>query len=480
MTGTDPGGIYSAMLDSNVNAPVITQIESRNSVQLRLTNTAYYNASTGLYLPKYSQVQQGTDSLDTEVTINYYDQFGNMQEATKRGGEKVAYLWDCIGHYPIAAAKNTGVGDIRYMSFEENNSPACGNTSYGRTDSTAPSGTRCYELDGTNAFVVTNFQGGTFRNIPHIVSYWSKNGTITVGGTVSMITGRTLNGWTYYEHTIQNVSSPQISGTGLIDEVRVYPVNAQMTTFTYLPNIGMSSQCDPKGQYVYYEYDSFGRLHIIRNQDKNIIKMICYNYKGETEICNEHIYYNTIQSDSGRSICNEGVGVYSKMVTYTVPAGKYGSDKSLADANAKARSEITQHLSDYIANNSPCLFYNQRMTKTTTKQCSSGFTGTSVTYVVDSMKYFSNVNTGIANDTALMDLNANYQTYANTNGTCQCVGESKKVINGICSVGQQVVTSSVVSGSNYICTYHYEWSDGSRSSNYVVQQSSACPLTIQP
>jgi hypothetical protein len=313
-----------------------------------------------------------------------------------------------------------------------------------------------------------------------VVSYWSKSGSYTVNGSVSVSTGRSLNGWTYYEHIVKNVTEVNIQGTGNIDEVRLYPSEAQMTTYTYLPLNGMSSQCDTKNQFVYYEYDSFGRLHVVRNQDKNIVRMICYNYKGEVEICNEHIYYNTIQSDSGRSTCNPGAA--SKMVVYTVPARKYGSDVSQQDADAKARAEAYDsiHLGDYVGRNGGlCFFYNQRMTRTAAKQCSSGFTGTSVTYVVDSMTYFS-YSTQVANDTAMMDLNANYQAYANTNGICQCVGESKKVINGACETGQKIVTASTFNGSTYICTYHYQWPDGSISGNYTQSQSAACPLTTNP
>lgn len=206
--------------------------------------------------------------------------------------------------------------------------------------------------------------------------------------------------------------------------------------------------------------------------------MICYNYKGEAEICNDHIYYNTIQSDSGRiTTCNPGA--YSKMIVYTVDAGKYGSDKSQQDADAKARAEITANLADYVNINSPCLFYNQRMEKTAAKQCSLGFTGTSSTYVVDSMKYFSE-SMQAANDSATADLNANYQAYANANGTCHCLGESKKVIGLTCETGQKIVTASTPVGSNYTCTYHYLWSDGSISGNYTESQTAACPLTTLP
>lgn len=65
--------------------------------------------------------------------------------------------------------------------------------------------------------------------------------------------------------------------TGIIDEIRVYPKDAQMTTYTYESNIGLTSQCDINNKVTYYEYDSFGRLKRIRDKDRNIIKT--YDYK---------------------------------------------------------------------------------------------------------------------------------------------------------------------------------------------------------
>ena len=55
--------------------------------------------------------------------------------------------------------------------------------------------------------------------------------------------------------------------------------NAQVTTYTYKPLVGMTSQTDPKGMTTYYEYDDFQRLKIIKDQNGNIIKQYDYHYK---------------------------------------------------------------------------------------------------------------------------------------------------------------------------------------------------------
>jgi YD repeat-containing protein len=51
-----------------------------------------------------------------------------------------------------------------------------------------------------------------------------------------------------------------------------------MSTYTYDPIIGMTSECDINNRISYYEYDALSRLMLIRDQDKNVIKTIEYKY----------------------------------------------------------------------------------------------------------------------------------------------------------------------------------------------------------
>ncbi|UZJ64202.1 YD repeat-containing protein [Sphingobacterium sp. KU25419] len=64
-----------------------------------------------------------------------------------------------------------------------------------------------------------------------------------------------------------------------IDEVRVYPVIAQMTTYTYDQLFGVTSKINPSGQAEFYDYDGFGRLKSIADHDRNVTKSYEYNYK---------------------------------------------------------------------------------------------------------------------------------------------------------------------------------------------------------
>ena len=55
--------------------------------------------------------------------------------------------------------------------------------------------------------------------------------------------------------------------------------NALVTTYTYIPLIGVSSITDPRGYTTYYEYDAFNRLKQVKDAEGNILSKNTYNYK---------------------------------------------------------------------------------------------------------------------------------------------------------------------------------------------------------
>ena len=52
-----------------------------------------------------------------------------------------------------------------------------------------------------------------------------------------------------------------------------------ITTYTYIPLIGVSTITDPKGNTMTYTYDSFGRLQNVKDKDGNILSENEYHYK---------------------------------------------------------------------------------------------------------------------------------------------------------------------------------------------------------
>lgn len=55
--------------------------------------------------------------------------------------------------------------------------------------------------------------------------------------------------------------------------------NVMVTTYTYIPLVGVNSITDPKGYTTYYEYDAYNRLEFIKDADGNLVQQNKYNYK---------------------------------------------------------------------------------------------------------------------------------------------------------------------------------------------------------
>jgi hypothetical protein len=66
-----------------------------------------------------------------------------------------------------------------------------------------------------------------------------------------------------------------------LDEIRNHSAlaNAQMTTYTYDPLVGITSVTDPKGYTVYYDYDDLQRMQYVKDKDGNILSENEYSYR---------------------------------------------------------------------------------------------------------------------------------------------------------------------------------------------------------
>lgn len=64
-----------------------------------------------------------------------------------------------------------------------------------------------------------------------------------------------------------------------INNLRTQLPDAQITTYTYKPLVGMTSMTDLRGVKIFYEYDDFNRLKCIKDNNGNIIQKFDYHYK---------------------------------------------------------------------------------------------------------------------------------------------------------------------------------------------------------
>lgn len=124
-----------------------------------------------------------------------------------------------------------------------------------------------------------------------------------------------------------------------------------------------------------------------------------------------------------RSNCPSGTSPGS--VTYSVPAGKYTSTISQADADSKATNDISTNGQAFANVNGTCtpiilpIYYSMVQSGSFTRNnCGSGYTGSTVVYSVPAGKYQSTISQAAADSQALHDVQMNGQNYANANGTC--------------------------------------------------------------
>jgi YD repeat-containing protein len=66
--------------------------------------------------------------------------------------------------------------------------------------------------------------------------------------------------------------------------------NSVINAYTYDPLIGITSETDPNGKIIIYQYDEFQRLETIRDIDNNVLKHIDYNYGFNATLNNSSSY----------------------------------------------------------------------------------------------------------------------------------------------------------------------------------------------
>lgn len=136
---------------------------------------------------------------------------------------------------------------------------------------------RFYGYDSRNNIVAVSKENDIQK-----VYIWGYNKTYPVAEVVGAQYSTIMN--LLNQAVLDNPSDDEALRTEL-NKIRTAFPSAQVTTYTYKPLTGTTSVTDINGKTVYYEYDSFGRLMLIRDQDKNILKKICYNYIGQQENC---------------------------------------------------------------------------------------------------------------------------------------------------------------------------------------------------
>lgn len=253
-----------------------------------------------------------------KLFFDNYDLSGNITQVHKAEDISTSYLWGYNKTYPIAEAINGGSNEIFFDSFEEANGWGASSWPGGGS---VTAGSWGQSLSYDNSYVHTGRKAGQLYNPgPNEISSHSKWLNIEL----SSATKFKYSGWVYstgpdvdiflfmkragelgYYSSVDHVSTSATgkwvliekeyevpaditqlgirldnnrAGSVWFDDIRLHPSKSLMTTYTYDPLISITSQSDANNRTTYYDYDRFGRLKVVKDQDGKILKAYDYKY----------------------------------------------------------------------------------------------------------------------------------------------------------------------------------------------------------
>lgn len=201
-------------------------------------------------------------------------------------GDKVSYLWNTSSTHMLGQVINATSSNVAYTSFEgDDGGGGWTGTSAGYFDSSTQGVTGDKFYNQASGFTLS--KSGLNAGTSYTVTYWSKNGAYSITGTQNgypkTLSTTTLvsASWTLYEHLVTGQSTINVVGSGALDELRLYPSGAQMVTNTHRSLIGLTSQSDANNLITYYEYDEFGRVKVVRDQNGKVLRKHEYKYASQ-------------------------------------------------------------------------------------------------------------------------------------------------------------------------------------------------------
>lgn len=259
------------------------------------------------------------------TTFDRYDTDGNVLGISSDDGLSSSYIYGYNNAYPIAKVINAASNEIAYTSFEDETAKggwdftaihndfsiceeqrsadfevclgivdydermACYDYAYGIYNGCKNTINDTYTLvndkrvTGNSSF----WRGSIAKsNLPpgrYIISFWARRRVLNTPGKITGTIAVDIpnSDWNYYRLTLNNVTEVtlNIDSNTYLDELRLYPAGARMTSYTHDPLVGVTSISDENDNSIYYQYDKFGRLIYVKDHNGNIIEHYKYNYK---------------------------------------------------------------------------------------------------------------------------------------------------------------------------------------------------------
>lgn len=332
-----------------------------------------------------------------------YSEDGIPLQVNSANGDSQSFVVNRYG-VQILSVDNAVYNAVRYYGFEAHEKAFSSGTLNGQIK---PNST----LMGQNSFSGT----ATFTGLPqgnYIVECFAKGtGNITANGSNTALTAN----WKNFRWKLSNINTVilTVSNVSLVDEIRIYPIGAMSAVFSSDILGNRISNIKPNGLGYFFQYDNFNRVKNILDDSGNLLETYKYNDRPIYLNTVKSQQYNNYGCPSGYVPSGPvtytiPAGRYSSLVSQAVADQK---------ASLAARYNGIKYANSF-PNCIKGYWNVEQIQYFTKSNCLSGTKGETVAYRIPAGKYVSTTSQADADNKAIQDINQNGQNYANTNGKC--------------------------------------------------------------
>jgi len=300
----NPTGVFKTMMDNHIyNIPIssetwvyrdgqeeklagaeITEFQQISSGDIKPAKTYLFASNApvaknviGAFAP--ATLVRNTTYFKEAVTYSYNS--AGYIATTSSSARLASCIYDDNNEMIIANVSNAGIADIGYSSFEPGAKGTWAVTAVGSNETSiantmSPSGGYCLNMVAVKSVQKT----GLDATKKYKLTFWKKDGNITVAGGVKIDEKNILirNGWTLVSMYITQTTTVSLTGTGLMDELRLYPELCQLSSTTYDAQLNVITTMSPDNTAVYSDYDELGRIKNVYDADRNLVSSTEYKY----------------------------------------------------------------------------------------------------------------------------------------------------------------------------------------------------------
>lgn len=218
---------------------------------------------------------------------SHYDRYGNVGQILREHSQCQDYIWDNRGEHLLAKVQGAAGNQLAFTSFEPD---APGRFAYDPQEGSnhrvlgGRTGRWAYRLDGSGRVRCDSLAAGDYELL-----FWvqaTQRPQLYTGASIAseQRVATAPGGWNQFRLRLRFATMGSVgldasaSAPMLLDEVRLHPAQAQMTSYTHAPLVGITSQTDPSGRTTTYEYDGLGRLLRTRDEQGRVLSQERYQY----------------------------------------------------------------------------------------------------------------------------------------------------------------------------------------------------------